>query len=95
LHRENRAAAGAQGGGGMNGGGRGGFGGGYAGRGGDRGGRGAARGGRGGGAGRGGRDDGMLEGLCAGRKPDYDCPPMAKGMAEEMDKSMFWDGPIV
>jgi len=94
LHRENRAAAG-QGAGGMNGGGRGGCGGGYAGRGGDRGGRGAARGGRGGGAGRGGRDDGMMEGLCAGRKPDYDCPPMAKGMAEEMDKSMFWDGPIV
>ncbi|KAI4621388.1 uncharacterized protein J4E87_006604 [Alternaria ethzedia] len=95
LHRENRAAANGQGGGGMNGGGKGGFGGGYAGRGGDRGGRGAARGGRAGGAGRGGRDDGALEGLCAGRKPDYDCPPMAKGMAEEMDKSMFWDGPIV
>ncbi|KAH6867956.1 hypothetical protein BKA58DRAFT_402377 [Alternaria rosae] len=95
LHRENRAAAGGQGAGGMGGGGGRGFGGGYGGRCGERGGRGAARGGRGGGVGRSGRDDGMLEGLCAGRKPDYDCPPMAKGMAEEMDRSMFWDGPIV
>jgi hypothetical protein len=93
LHRENRAAAHPQGAGGMGRGG--GFGGGYGGRGGERGGRGAARGGRAGGAGRGGRDDGQSEGLCAGRKPDYDAPPLAKGMAEEMDKSMFWDEPIV
>lgn len=90
LHRENRAAANPQGMAPKGGGGRGsrgGF---------ERGGRGSARGGRAGGTGRGGgRDDGQMEGLCAGRKPDFDAPPMAKGMAEEMDKSMFWDEPIV
>jgi hypothetical protein len=89
LHRENRAAANPQGMAPMDfSGGRG--------RGFERGGRAGARGGRAGGAGRGGvRDDGQMEGLCAGRKPDFDAPPMAKGMAEEMDKSMFWDEPIV
>lgn len=90
LHRENRAAANPQGMAPTGSGGRGsrgGF---------ERGGRGGARGGRAGGTGRGGgRDDGQMEGLCAGRKPDFDAPPMAKGMAEEMDKSMFWDEPIV
>lgn len=34
------------------------------------------------------------EGLCAGRKPEGNAPPLAKGFAEELDKSMFWDGPI-
>ncbi|KAH9880372.1 hypothetical protein IAQ61_000663 [Plenodomus lingam] len=33
--------------------------------------------------------------LCAGRKPDVSAPPLAKGFAEELDRSMFWDGPIV
>jgi hypothetical protein len=89
LHRENRAAANPQGAGASGKGG-------YGGRGGmDRGGRGAARGARAAGAGRGAGGGGQLEGLCAGRKPDFDAPPLAKGMAEEMDKSMFWDGPIV
>ena len=91
LHRENRAARGeplgfggmGHGGGGM---GRGGGGGGF----GDRGGRGGGRGGRA------GEEQGQHEdALCAGRKPDHDAPPLAKGMAEEMDKSMFWDGPIL
>jgi hypothetical protein len=50
-------------------------------------------GGRGGRAGQ--RDDGKVDALCAGRKPERDAPPLAKGFAEEMDKSMFWDGPIV
>jgi hypothetical protein len=35
------------------------------------------------------------EGLVAGRKPDHDAPPLAKGFAEELDKSFFWDEPIV
>ncbi|KAL1795976.1 hypothetical protein ACET3X_006200 [Alternaria dauci] len=90
LHRENRAAANPQGMAPMDfGGGRG--------RGGlERGGQAGARAGRAGAAGRGGiKDDGQMNGLCAGRKPDFDAPPMAKGMAEEMDKSMFWDEPIV
>lgn len=63
------------------------------------------RGGRGGGRGRGGRwgraageqqrDDGRGDALCAGRKMGGNgVPPLAKGMSEEMDKSMFWDGPI-
>ena len=65
------------------------------------GGGGSSRGGGniGGGGGRGGRngvrEEVQNEGLCAGRKPDVDAPPLAKGMAEEMDKSMFWDEPIV
>lgn len=55
---------------------------------------------RGGGAvrGRGGRgvkDDGKLDALCAGRKPDREALPLAKGFAEELDKSMFWDECIV
>jgi hypothetical protein len=45
--------------------------------------------------GRGARDDGKLDALCAGRKPDGEAPPLAKGFAEEFDKSMFWDEPIV
>lgn len=88
LHRQNRMArgepVGVEAGGGR--GGRGGF---------------AARGGRGGGGLRGGRagvgggaEGGMGDALCAGRKPEGRMPPLAKGLAEEMDKSMFWDGPI-
>ncbi|OAL02961.1 hypothetical protein IQ06DRAFT_345935 [Phaeosphaeriaceae sp. SRC1lsM3a] len=61
------------------------------------------RGGRGGRAGRGrwgggremGRDDGKGDALCAGRKMEANAAPLAKGMAEEMEKRMFWDGPIV
>lgn len=55
---------------------------------GERGGRGS----RGGGAC--GRNDVQLDALCAGRKPECTAPPLAKGFAEELDKSMFWDGPI-
>lgn len=57
---------------------------------------GGGRGGFGGGSG-GGRgvrpqvDDGKL---CAGRKQG-EAPPLAKGAAEECEKDMFWDGPIV
>jgi hypothetical protein len=80
LHRENRAAREGPQMGPMSGGMMGGGGG--RGRGGGRGGRAA-------------RDDGLLDALCAGRKPENDAPPLAKGMAEEMDKSMFWDRPIV
>jgi hypothetical protein len=85
LHRENRIARqgpqamGPIGGGIM--GGHGGGGGGGRGRGGARGGRAV-------------KDDGRLDALCAGRKPENDAPPLAKGLTEEMDKSMFWDGPI-
>ncbi|KNG49999.1 hypothetical protein DDE82_005172 [Stemphylium lycopersici] len=90
LHRENRAAREPLGFGGMShgGGGGGGFG--------NRGGRGGGGGGGRSGGGRLGEGQGQQEdALCAGRKPDYDAPPLAKGMAEEMDKSMFWDGPIL
>lgn len=53
------------------------------------------RGGRGGGGGGGvGRDDAQLDALCAGRKPEGIAPPLAKGFAEELDKSLFWDEPI-
>lgn len=38
---------------------------------------------------------GQLDALCAGRKPEGNAPPLAKGFAEELDKSMFWDEPIV
>ncbi|KAF2821061.1 hypothetical protein CC86DRAFT_411369 [Ophiobolus disseminans] len=56
----------------------------------------AGGGGRGGArAGRAGWDDGKMDALCAGRKPEGEAPPLAKGYAEEMDKSMFWDEPIV
>jgi hypothetical protein len=41
------------------------------------------------------KDDGQNDALCAGRKMNADAPPLAKGFAEELDKSMFWDGPIV
>ena len=88
LHRENRAAAqmtrgeGSMWGGDDAGGGGGGGGGGR-----------AARGGRGGR--NAGREEVQHEGLCAGRKPDFPGPPMAKGMSQEMDKSMFWDTPIL
>lgn len=96
LHRANRAAAG---GGqmmgfentpptyGNAGGGKGGFGG----RGGFGGGKGGMRGGAGGPGGPGG---GQMDALCAGRKPDVHAPPLAKGFAEELDKSLFWDEPI-
>lgn len=33
--------------------------------------------------------------LCAGRKPEVGGAPMAKGMAEEMEKSMFWEKRII
>jgi hypothetical protein len=88
LHRANRAAVappppGPPGMGmGMNGGG---------------GGRGrGGRGGRGRGGGRGGAmaRDPMWDPLIAGRKPSETCPPQAKGFPEELDKSLFWDGPI-
>jgi hypothetical protein len=102
LHRANRAAAAAAGGGQVmgfenrpatygDGGMRGGFGGGKGGFGGGRGGSGG-RGGMRGGAG--GPDDGKMDALCAGRKPAVHAPPMAKGFAEELDKSLFWDEPI-
>lgn len=52
-----------------------------------------ARGGRSGGRSNG--NDGQLDALCAGRRPAGDAPPLAKGFAEELDKSMFWDEPIV
>lgn len=40
--------------------------------------------------------NGYVDALCGGRKPESPAvPPLAKGMSEEMDKSMFWDGPIV
>jgi hypothetical protein len=83
LHRLNKAARDPQpmmGFGGDNGGG-------------GRGGRGGGRGGRGGRADRG---DGKADALCAGRKPEGKAvPPMAKGFPEELDKSLFWDEPIV
>ena len=53
------------------------------------------RGGRGGGRGGGIVQDRKDEGLVAGRKPDHDAPPLAKGFAEEMDRSMFWEEAIV
>lgn len=52
--------------------------------------------GKGKGKARGGDDrGGQVDALWAGKKPEYDCPPLAKGFAEELDKSMFWDEPIV
>ncbi|KAJ4308150.1 hypothetical protein N0V94_009473 [Neodidymelliopsis sp. IMI 364377] len=57
-----------------------------------RGGRGGRGGGRGGGT---GPRDGKIDALCAGSKPEGNAPPLAKGFAEELDKSMFWDEPIV
>lgn len=58
-------------------------------------GSGGGRGGRGGrGGGAAGRTDGQLDALCAGRKPEGNAPPLAKGFAEELDKSMFWNEPI-
>jgi hypothetical protein len=54
-------------------------------------------GGRGGaGGGRGGRrneDSGMTDALRAGMK-EGEAPPLAKGIADELDKSMFWESPI-
>jgi hypothetical protein len=73
-------------------GGGGGGGGGMYGRGG-----GPSRGGMNGG-GRGGRNAGQSENvgdtLCAGRKPDGEAAPLAKGTGD-MDKKLFWSGPIV
>ena len=58
--------------------------------------RGGARWSKGGRRGGGERaDNGVPEALCAGRKPVGQAPPLAKGFAEELDKSMFWDEPIV
>jgi hypothetical protein len=37
---------------------------------------------------------GKMDALCAGRKPAVHAPPLAKGFAEELDKSLFWDEPI-
>lgn len=52
-----------------------------------------------GGRGRGGRggilQDRKDEGLVAGRRPDVDALPLAKGFAEELDRSLFWNGPII
>ncbi len=62
--------------------------------GGERGGRGEGKGRAGGGGAMQRRDVG-LDALCAGRKPDRKVAPLAKGFAEELDKSMFWDEPIV
>jgi hypothetical protein len=53
------------------------------------------RGGRSGGRGGGIVQDRKVEGLVAGRKPDHDAPPLSKGYAEELDRSMFWDEAIV
>ncbi|RMZ70069.1 1114670KZM18619.1 methyltransferase [Pyrenophora seminiperda CCB06] len=83
LHRENRAARDPQAV--MAQMARGGGGGG--------GGRGGGRGGRGGR--NGGREQVDDDGFWAARKPDYEGPPVAKGMAEEMDKSMFWESEIL
>ncbi|KAF2998812.1 hypothetical protein E8E13_001596 [Curvularia kusanoi] len=70
-------------------------------------GNGGMRGGRGGRGGMGGRSGGVtgggpmrgqaggqLDALCAARKPAHPALPCAKGIAEELDKSLFWDGPI-
>jgi hypothetical protein len=59
-------------------------------------GRGGGRGGRGGGAAY-ERQRGSMgpDALKAGMKPDYDCPPLAKGIAEELSADMFWNEPIV
>lgn len=57
------------------------------------GGGGGARGGRGAGGAR--SANAQMDALCAGRKPEGNVPPLAKGFAEELDKSLFWDGPIV
>jgi hypothetical protein len=58
---------------------------------------GPSRGGMNGG-GRGGRNAGQNENvgdtLCAGRKPDGEAAPLAKGTGD-MDKKLFWSGPIV
>ena len=35
------------------------------------------------------------EGLTAAMAPAGDVWPCAKGFAEELDRSLFWDGPIV
>jgi hypothetical protein len=103
LHRQNRAAreTGPGMGFGNGGGGRGGFGG-MDGRGGFGGGGGMMGGGSGGldGGGRGGRNanrnqnDGMPDTtVCAGRKTDAEAAPLAKGTGD-MDKKLFWNGPI-
>ena len=51
--------------------------------------------GRQGGAVKGDNNNGQLDALCAGRKPEGSAMPLAKGFAKELDKSMFWDGPII
>jgi hypothetical protein len=98
LHRQNRAAreTGPGMGFGNGGGGRGGFGG-MGGRGGFGGGGGMMGGGRRGMNG-GGRNANQNDGMpdttvCAGRKPDVEAAPLAKGTGD-MDKKLFWSGPI-
>jgi hypothetical protein len=61
-----------------------------------RGGLGGRGGGRGGEPGRDDRGDPNADALCAGRKPEGKTDwPLAKGFPEELDKGLFWDGPIV
>lgn len=55
----------------------------------------------GGGAGAGGRGVNAgakrgvtVDALCAGRKPEGNAPPVAKGFAEELEKGMFWEEKI-
>ena len=89
LHRENRAVREMESGGGG------------AGFGGARGG--GYMGGGGGGRSRGGQRGAKVGelgaaaqlALCAGRKAEDGGPPMAKGVAGEMDKGMFWEESIV
>lgn len=47
------------------------------------------------GAGKRSNDNGQPDALCAGRKPEGNALPLAKGFAKELEKSMFWDQPIV
>jgi hypothetical protein len=97
LRRQNRAARETGPGMGFgNGGGRGGFDG-MGGRGGFGGGGGMMGGGRRGMNG-GGRNANQNDGMpdttvCAGRKPDVEAAPLAKGTGD-MDKKLFWSGPI-
>jgi hypothetical protein len=86
LHRQNRAAREEPGRGGV-------LGMGYSDAGHGRVLRGGLRGGRGS---RNEPKDPNADALCAGRKPEGKVvPPLAKGFAEELNKSMFWDEPIV
>jgi hypothetical protein len=82
LHRQNRAARDPAGLGGQS----------------AMGGAGSGRvrdGGRGGRVRREEQGDGKEDALCAGRQTEKNSPPLAKGYAEELNKGMFWDEPIV